>query len=310
MSNYNGIFVRSALGQDNTIPRQGQQTLSPDIMQMGTVPVADPQSLFTNGYDVYFENALTAQQVNYIYLRGKNYAAQPINDTGDTRPRLFAAKASLLLWPQTWTELTTCSSNEDLALKADAGTVGVANRPFVWQPAVITNDHYCLISIVPSPGYDNNIPDGPISDFNAWVAAHGGIGCQSVSLVNSGTLTISGQTQFRMTPEGGLVMFLLNCKNLPSGCQVSFSGGSPGTSPALYMPPTTVTNAVSFSAGIQCSVPGNYVTDIYFNIIVPNGINIPAEASVSMDAYLVANPGALLKGVDQLTVLASKNFLF
>ncbi|HEY8930225.1 MAG TPA: hypothetical protein VIM55_13590 [Mucilaginibacter sp.] len=312
MSNYNGIFVRSALGQDNAIPKQGYQNNSPDIMPMGTVPIANPQSLFENGYEVYFETPLAAAQTNYIYLRGKNYAAQPINDTGDTRPRLFSTRSSLLLWPQTWEELDTCPSSSDLALKADPQAVGVANRPFVWKPTAISNDHYCLISVVPSPDYDNNLPDqfSNYENFNQWVAAHGGIGWQSVALANPNGFVFSNQVSFQIGPYSGQVLFLISCKDIPLGCQVSFSAGSPGTSPAVYLPPVTVTSSPNFSAGVQCNVPADYISDIYYTLITPAGTTIPVGAYVDMKAYLVSNPDGLLKGSDHMTVIASNSFNF
>lgn len=272
MSNYKGIFLRSALGQGNEIPRQGSQSTSPDILLTGIAPVAAPQVIFTEGYNLEFKSPLLAQQANYIYLRGKNYSDQPIDDSGDNRPRLFWTKASLLLWPQTWTEITTGPSAEAFALKAEPGAVGVINQPYIWIPNNIANDHYCLIAVVPSPGYDNKIPDGNITDFNAWVATHGGIAWTNVEVINTKVTTISSKAlNFEMGDEAAEIWFTLACTNLPLGCTVSLSAGMPGTNPVIYLAPTTVATSPKFRAGVKCWVPAGYESDIYFNLTVPSG---------------------------------------
>ncbi|WP_118974296.1 hypothetical protein [Taibaiella koreensis] len=285
MSNYNGIFLRSALGQGNELPRKGPQNMSPDILLLGIAPVADP-AIFAQHYDQAFNKPLLAAQANYIYLRGKNYSNQPINDEGDTRPRLFWTKASLLMWPQTWTELIAGPSGQALSLKAGPGSVGVTNQPYVWTPQNISNDHYCLIAVVPSPGYDNRIPDNQISDFPAFVATHGGIAWTDVTVENAKTLTISGKAMFfEMGDESADIQFTIVCTNVPVGCTVSFSAGTPGTNPAIYLPPTPVTAFPNFSAGLTCSVPAGYVSDIYYNLVVPQGLDISNARINIMAAY-------------------------
>lgn len=291
MSNYNGIFLRSALGQGNTIPRLGPQSISPDILTLGIEPVPAP-AIFAQRYDIEFKKPLLAQQANYIYLRGKNYSDQPIDDRDDTRPRLFCAKASLLLYPQTWTELNTGPSGEPFSLKADPGSVGATNRPYVWIPDNITSDHYCLIATVPSPGYGNNIPEGPISDFNTWVAAHGGVAWTGVNVVNANALTLSSKAMhFDMGSESAEIWFEVVSTNLPVGCTISFSAGSPGTDPAIYLAPTTVATSPKFTAGVKCSVPAGYISDIYFNLVVPSG-SIPPGASVTIRAMYAPGDNA------------------
>lgn len=302
MSNYNGIFLRSALGQGNGIPRQGSQNMSPDILLLGIEPVASP-AIFAQHYDQQFNMPLLAQQSNYIYLRGKNYSDQPINDEGDSRPRLFWTKASLLAWPQTWTELSTGPSGETFSLKADPGSVGVTNRPYVWTPENISNDHYCLVAVVPSPGYDNQIPDGQISDFPAFAAMHGGIAWTDVTVENSKTLTVSGKGMlFDMGSESGEIQFTIMCTNVPVGCLVSFSAGSPGTNPAIYLAPTVVATFPSFNTGIVCSVPAGYVSDIYFSLVVPSGHDISNARVTIRAAYAVGSNANKVLASNELTL--------
>ncbi len=281
MSNYNGIFMRSALGQGNQVPRQGLQNMSPDILSLGIEPVAAPQTAFSERYNIEFKKPLQAQQANYIYLRGKNYATQPIDDSGENQPRLFWTKASLLQYPQTWKELKPSRSGGAFGLKADPGFVGVTSQPYLWIPDNIANDQYCLIATVPSPGYDNNIPENPISDFNAWVAAHGGIAWTVVNVVNANVLTICGNAMyFEMGDEAGKIQFSIICKNLPLGCTISFSAGSPGANPAIYLAPTVVTTSPLFNTGIECQVPAGYTSDIYYNLVVPSGDILHASVNI------------------------------
>lgn len=302
MSTYNGIFLRSALDQRNTLPRAGKQDQSPDIIPRGIEPLADPQSYLADRYTTDRGKPLLAQQVNYIYLRGKNYADKTIGDTGATAPRLFWTKASSLFLPKTWTELSTCPNNAALELNAGAGLVGSVNQPFIWQPENIEQDRYCLIAVVPSPGYKNSIPFWSIDPFDEWVAANGGIAWREVSVVNASTLTISSKLQFGLTSGGGQMTFVVNGTNLPKGCKVSFSAGTPGTNPALYLAPTEVKTYPSFSAKVTCEVPANYKTGFYISIVTPAHTVIPSDAFIQVTVMpgdgAHSNSGEALTAID------------
>lgn len=307
MASYNGIFERSSLGQSNNLPRTGTLNTSPDIIPFGIECVSNPPSFFS-AYDQDPSRPLEAGQTNYIYLRGKNYSGSRIDDSGENRPRLFWAKTSLLLYPQTWNELTTSPNNGPFSIAADAGAVGVVNQPFIWQPPNIENDSYCLIAQVPSPGQDNSIPSFlSIGDFNNWVANHGGIAWRTIAVNNSTVVTISNQGMFyEQGSEGGAMEIMLMCKNLPDGTKVSFSAGAPGPEPAIFLPPTVV-NGPDFVVGLRSHLPANYASSIYYNIQAPPGKNNFSNASVSLQVWYPV--GSEKKGIQKVIVMGSGTFM-
>jgi len=191
------------------------------------------------------------------------------------------------------------------SLAADPGSIGVINEPFIWQPANIDNDVYCLIAQVPSPGYDNSIPER-IENFNTWVAGHGGIAWRTISINNSTSVRFTGHMLYEQGAEGGPVEFIIACKNLPAGTKVSFSGGAPGTMPPLFLPPTNV-DGPNFFVGMQCRVPANYVSRIYYNIDLPPDAIPPPDAGVSMQAWYNAGPE---KGIGRIVVLSNNTLYF
>lgn len=291
MATYNGLFVRSTLNQSNTVPRAGAQSSSPDIIPYGIKPADNPQTYFKDTYNQDVGKVLEGEKTNYIYLRAKNFASQKIVDSGDTKPRLFWTRASVLTYPDKWTELTKTSSHDPVSLEADPGQVGVISEPFVWVPDNIVSDHYCMIAQIPSPGYDNSIPNTlQISDFAGWVARSGGIAWRNVTVVNSDTVTITkSPLYYEQGTEASAIQFTLKCVNIPIGSTVSFSAGAGGPNPPIYLAPTTVSTGPSFTAGIECDVPANYKSDIFVNISAPKGVTNLDGAKVTIQAaYPVA----------------------
>jgi hypothetical protein len=300
MSSYNGLFLRSALGQSNDIPRSSPMSPSPDIIVTGIEPLQDPQTTLRDSYNQSISVPLKAQETNYVYLRAKNYSSDPIYDISDgSRPRLFLTRASLLMYPGNWTEITQTASHHAPSITAEAGAVAGTYDPYVLQPSN-TIDPCSLIAVVPSPGYDNNIPGSIISDFAGWIAQHGGIAMYNVTILNATTVTITGAGLFyEQGTEASEIMFTLICKNLPVGCKVSLSAGVPGPSPEIYLQPTVVTTYPTFVTGIICQVPANYASDIYFNLEAPPGVTDLGNASITIQASYPTPPGSPLQAHGQ-----------
>jgi hypothetical protein len=296
MATYNGIFTRSTLGQINTIPKPGALSSSPDIIPYGIAPVSDPQTFFKGNYDQDPGEPLEAGKTNYIYLRGKNYSDKKIDDNGNNKPRLFWSKASLLSYPDKWTEITSTPSRNPVSLAADPGAIGVGSEPFIWAPENINNDHYCMIGQVPSPGYDNQIPNTlQIKDFAGWVAQNGGVAWRNVIVNNASTVVLTGAKMYYEQGEDGCrIQFTIICTNVPKGTKVSFSAGAPGPNPPIYLEPTTVSTFPSFTTGVVCNVPANYVSDIYFNLEAPAGVTDLSDAVVEIQAAYPMTSGSSL----------------
>jgi hypothetical protein len=292
MANYNGIFLRSYVGQPNTVPRQGALSSSPDIIPYGIEPVSDPQAFFRSNYESDPGKPLEAGKTNYIYLRGKNYSDKRIEDKDSTRPQLYWSKASLLSYPNKWNEITKGPTHDPFSLIADAGAIGVVNQPYIWSPENIVNDHYCMIATVPSPGYNNAVPDTlQINDFAGWVAKSGGVAWRNVVVNNASTVVLTGAKMYYEQGEDASQMeFTIICTNVPIGTKVSFSAGAAGPIPPIFLQPTTVSTFPSFTTGIVCQVPANYVSDIYFNLEAPPGVTNLDNAKVQIRAAYPLEP--------------------
>jgi hypothetical protein len=296
MATYNGIFMRSALGQTNTIPRSGALSSSPDVIPYGIQPVSDPQTFFRDNYGQDPGKPLQAGQTNYIYLRGKNYSDKKIDDSGDSKPRLFWSKASLLTYPSKWNEIVTGPTHDPFSLVAEPASIGVINQPFIWSPDNISGDHYCMIAQVPSPGYDNQIPNTlQIADFAGWVAKNGGIAWRNVVVNNASTVVLTGaKMYYEQGTDASDIQFTIICTNVPIGTKISFSAGAPGPLPPIYLQPTQVSTFPSFITGVKCSVPANYESDIYFNLEAPAGVTDLSTATVDIQAAYPSTSGTAL----------------
>jgi len=293
MATYNGIFTRSALGQSNIVPRSGAQSNSPDIIPYGTnVPPKDAQIFFKENYNQDVGQALLGEQTNNIYLRGKNFSTTTISDDVDgKRPQLYWTKASLLSYPDKWTELTQTGSHQPVSMTAGPGEIGVISEPLLWVPDNISADHYCMIATVPSPGYDNAKPTTlKIADFASWVAKSGGVAWRNVTLINSTTLTLTGERLFyEQGEDASTINFYIKCYNVPIGTKVSFYAPVSGPTPPIRLEPTIVSTYPSFSSGIECEVPAGYVSDVFFNLEAPPGVTDLPDARVVIQAtYTVA----------------------
>jgi hypothetical protein len=284
---YEGLFVRSALNQQNSIPRTGAQSSSPDIIPNGIAPLPDPYKTLVDDYNKDIGKKLEAGKTNYIYMRAKNFSSDRIvDDTDGNRPRLFWTKASLLSYPNKWNEITQTPSHNKVSIAADPGAIGVMSEPMVWVPDNISGDHYCMIGMVPSPGYKNDPPNTlQISDFAAWVSQYGGVGWRNVEVVNHTTTTLTGsKLYYEQGDEAALMEFYIICENVPLKTKISFSAGAPGPVPPIFLNPTEVSTFPNFTVGMSSNVPKGYVSDIYFNLEAPPGVTDLSNAKVTIRA--------------------------
>lgn len=88
--------------------------------------------------------------------------------------------------------------------------------------------------------------------------------------------------------SGPLICQLL-CKYTPVGTVVSFSSDNPDSDPPIMIPPTTVTNSVSFVIGMKTTIPPGYTCNITYCWQLP-GVPPPANMSISMQ-YLIPVEG-------------------
>jgi hypothetical protein len=315
MSTYQGILVRNNLQDVGTIPRSGAYTGCPDIIPYGQVIVNDPVATFCSpdAYAKDFGGQITAGNVNYVYVRGKN-----LNSTADTgQAWLFYAPSSVVCNPTTWLnnhipQVAPGSSPPPVSIPAQPNSVGVVAQPFVWLNPVLpdSGQHYCLVAMVASAGETiqqivaaaNQIVDG--ASLGAWILNNPGVGWRNVVTTPSGSADISTITSYTLPYSAPSTMhFTLNCKNMPAGSQVSFQFTTPTRDQAITLPPTTIPIpqggkagdlVPSINIGVTAKVPANYQSQVYYQWY-SNGFTKGAGWMLTIEASVVSNGKDALK---------------
>ena len=139
------------------------------------------------------------------------------------------------------------------------------------MPQPISNDHYCLISRVSTDKNPNPVPElGTITDFAAYISEHPDMAWRNVVTINPANPESTTQMNYSQGTEGGDVYLIMRCENVPDGSAVSFSSGTPGPDPMIYMQKTTVVNTVGsdgvprFSLTLLTNIPANWSSNISY----------------------------------------------
>jgi hypothetical protein len=91
--------------------------------------------------------------------------------------------------------------------------------------------------------------------------------------------------QYRQLNVSEDVLFVLSCRNVPTGSIVSLSCNQGGPEPPVDLPPTPVTNDQQFALGKLCYIPANFngiITIRYTFFVLP----IPADCSIELIALI------------------------
>jgi hypothetical protein len=263
---YDDLFFRSNLKDVGQLPSPPLAYESPDIIPSGIVPINNPQAFFASNYSQDVGQNLVTGGPNYIYLRTKNLA----NGKESGKVSLYYTPASLLLYPNKWqnNQLKTSDQQTEVFIQANnPGDIAVTDNPFRWEPASISGDHYCLISRVSTPKYDNPIPTvGSFTDMTEFILNHPGFGWRNVSLTDANSPTFDTPVDYTQGSEGGRITFQLECTNVPGGASVAFSAATPGPNPLIVLEKTTVPhNNGSWNTSVTCDVPAGYQTTITYS---------------------------------------------
>jgi hypothetical protein len=273
MTTYNDLFFRTNFSDSGQLPSPPPAYTSPDIIPSGLTPNSDPAGFFTNNYGSDPGQALINNANNYVYLRTKDLA--PKAQQGSVS--LYYAPASLLLYPSQWANnALRTSDNADHVIVSASGqnAIAVANNPFIFNPPSLSpGDHFCLISRVVTEEHPNPIPPtGSVSSLTEFVINNPGFGWRNVSVTSVGSPTFNTPVKYSQGDESGPMLFVLTCSNVPDGAQVAFSAGTPGPSPLISIPKSTVQNSPdpqtgvpTFKVGILCEVPRGYETNITYS---------------------------------------------
>lgn len=284
---YDDFYLRGELDDVGEVPQQGGgMCTSPDIIPVGSTPLPDPQTTLSKGWRQDLGTDVLAGQQNYVYVRAKNLKAGANNG----QAALYYTRASLILWPDQWSqnELKTEAGASSSVLAAGAlGDVAVGAAPFVWTPAALPdNDHYCLIARASTTAHPNPIPGtfGSMDDWVTFIRQNPGFGWRNVALVTRDTPTFQTNVQLSV-PNACELYVLLEADNIPVGAAMQFTCGTPGPSPELVLPKTTI-NMPNMVAGVYSNVPAGFASAITLSFW-SNGLTIPSGASLTLSAFYV-----------------------
>ncbi|WP_224242432.1 hypothetical protein [Hyalangium gracile] len=267
MVTYNDLFFRTNLSDAGQLPSLPPAYTSPDIIPSGMNPISEPDRYFVGNYGQDVGQDIINQANNYIYLRARNFASGPQSGLMS----LYYTKASLLLYPSQWqsNQLKTSDGRTQVAVtNVSPNAIAVATDPFVWNPPALgSGDHFCLISQVVTNEHPNPIPPtGSVNDLTQFIIENPGFGWRNVSLTDAGAPTFTTPVGYQQGSDGGQMLFLLECKNVPAGASVAFSSGTPGPDPLIDLQKTTVpANNGSWATGIISTVPANFETTISYS---------------------------------------------
>lgn len=289
MATYNDLFIRSNLSDTGTIPRQGIQYRSPDIIPYGVAPVADPTKTFTDNYNQSVAKAVQINRQNFLYVRAKNLSS----GARDGKVSLYYSPSNILLYPAQWRNniLSTSDGLTETPVSASAAKeIAVTNNPLTWTPQQPpSGSHYCLVGVVATKENPNPIPNiTAIDNMAAWIAQNGGISQLNVQTTTADTPAFTTETPYDQGEKPYKVKFLIECQNVPVGSWVSFSSGTPTSDGPIYLAKTEVTSSPSFEAGVTVDVPANFQTKFSYSWW-RNDKNLPMDATITIAAYVVSN---------------------
>ncbi|MEQ8449438.1 MAG: hypothetical protein RIB97_07095 [Nitratireductor sp.] len=287
MTQYDDIFMRDALDDTGQIP-SGVRTAyhSPDIIPWGNQTVSDPQTFFVDNYDQNPGKNLVANEINYIYTRGKNLASAAANG----QIYLYWVKSSLLSQPSEWRNnkvpTATPGQNYSNVSASQANQIVVGESAFQWSvPAPPTGYHYCLVSQVVTAANPNPIPD----DFNStggfvgWVVDNPGIAWRNVSVLsNASPPSYQVTTAFQnLDDTEELYAFTVEARNLPQGTTVSLVCSETGPNPPINSS-GTVTQQNPWYLYTENSLPAHFSSGLVTTVRLPSGQSWPPDATIDI----------------------------
>jgi hypothetical protein len=290
---YNGILVRTSLDDHGVIPRTAPLEASPDVIPVGTKPVADPVIYFTETYDQNVSKPVVSGTVNYVYVRGKNLDAIP--QTGEVY--LYWARQADLDNPNKWkqNQLLTAGGRGSVTVPdVPAGGIAVATDPFAWTPTPeLAGTSVALLGVIATNEHPNPIPGlkSPIV-FKRWIASNGEVGALEtpVGPPPKPVATFSTTGHYALSNVAGEVSFTLRAVKLPPGGTVSFKCSEPDINGnPIEMPPQAINND-PFVWVVKATVKANFTTELKFDLFLQVGTKAAADNTLSVSATQTPPP--------------------
>ncbi|MGV1046937.1 MAG: hypothetical protein ACOYD4_00220 [Solirubrobacterales bacterium] len=298
-ASYEDLLVRNTVADLGQIPAQGALSGSPDVIPAGTEYVEPKKFLEQMGVDPG-KNVYVAED-NYLYVRGVNHA--PAAQTG--KVHLYYSRASLLQYPAQWSKNELPLNDGTLGSPVSAAKTGdsfVTEAPFFWRevPQPPEGDHYCLIGRLVTPTHANEIPTIlQLPDFSKWVSENRGMSWRNINVVTDPAApTFSVDVLYEQGETTEELSLLLKCENIPAGCDVGFTCGTPGPKPPIQLSRTKLTNPGVEIVGITTTIPANFKSSITYSYWA-NGNVLPANAKITLEGVYVPPAGSELADLGQ-----------
>lgn len=165
------------------------------------------------------------------------------------------------------------------------------------MPTPPSGDHYCLVGRTVTSADPNPIPTiVEIENFAAWISATRGMSWRNIAVIKDpGAPTLSTDVFYEQGGTARTVYMQIICKNVPTGCDVAFSCGTPGPNPIINLTRTKVT-ASGETLGIQTAIPKEFKSNITYSYW-SNGIKLPEGAEFSLRAFYVPGENSPLRAI-------------
>jgi len=146
---WDDVLVRTGINDRGQVPYEGQNWISPDILNSGIKPkehVSDWETQNSYNYEISYIN-FENNKTNCVYVRMKNLSNVEVNCT----VRLYVAPGSVLNVPSKFQPVPYLIDDDnreyDLQFKIQPGQIKVTPTPFLWNPERSV-EHSCLITMV------------------------------------------------------------------------------------------------------------------------------------------------------------------
>jgi len=275
MSIYNDLYSRDTFGDTGVVPSTGNPCMSPDIipLQSGTLAWPQVQTSY-NGPDMGLP--IKNGSPNNIYVRAKNLNSA----AGAGTVALFYTKASVLLVPP-WNPITSAGGQGTLNLIDSAGNTSIGSQALaINSPAFlltglspVSNDHYCLISVINTSAHPITIPASFASNaaFVQWVQNTAAVAWRNISTVPNGQIQVIRTFGFGNVNQTGAYFYF------------TFTGRGYQTGTSISVQCTDAANPIQWSGTLPAPDPnGNQITGFQNWVIGgPNGFSSTVVVTVT-----------------------------
>lgn len=281
------IYMRDDLQDTGTIPSGAASACkSPDIVPYGIRIDQNPENLiYGPEWGQVIDYPLTAQQRNYIYVRGHSREFTNARWPVKGHVSLYYVPSCLFMTPNVWKQNLIGDGVTFYAENSDQRLLG--SEPFTWTPPT-SNIHYCLVARVATPDMPNPIPDSFANngEFIQWVVNDPAVAWHNLIVDTNRTGSRSYDLSFGNDDNHSInVVFAVKAKNFPIGSKIIVQSDSAilGHRP-MYEERTVEDGELElFIRNTVASSPDDQ--GLLTVLVVPNG-EIPRNAKLEIQYFV------------------------